>query len=230
MPVLQNNPKFESSRASDRIYTYDLRNRTFPEKAHIGHFSKNQSKTYQIEKSETTETATGFKMEFTIKSRQPVYPLGYVDGFGLYNGYFAQWMILDPLGLETVCCKGKKYKKNRRKKCCGTHYIQTGNNAPCCVGGVPKKRIKRHVKNGTSLDACIADNTKFTTLTGLIMGTGAQAAGSATKAAGKAANKMAKVVLTQIGTKSNAIGWVVTGISLADYAQARTYCERKVCP
>ena len=100
MPVLQNNPKFESSRTGVPTYTYDLRNRTFPEKAHIGHFSKNQPKMYQIEKSETTETATGFKMEFTIKSCQPVYPLGYVDGFGLYNAYFAMVFAMDPTGLR----------------------------------------------------------------------------------------------------------------------------------
>ena len=29
-------------------------------------------------------------------------PLGYVDGLGLYNGYFAQWMGVDPLGTEFI--------------------------------------------------------------------------------------------------------------------------------
>ena len=40
-------------------------------------------------------------------------PLGFVDGFGLYNGYFAEWMILEPTGSAR---KTKRKTKSQAKE------------------------------------------------------------------------------------------------------------------
>jgi hypothetical protein len=74
-------------------------------------------------------------MEFTIKSRQPVYPLGYVDGFGLYNGYFAEGFMMDPsgnvaenplTGYDTSDWGGS----NDSKQCCPE--AKNMSDADCC--------------------------------------------------------------------------------------------------
>ena len=115
MPVLQNNPKFESSRASDRVYTYDLRNRDFRKKPPIGVFENNQSKIRHSEKSQSTETTVRRVYDLTESRTRDEYraryystelgqfisrdPLEYVDGMNMYSGYFARRFELDALGL-----------------------------------------------------------------------------------------------------------------------------------
>ena len=71
-------------------YTYDFRNRKIanphlialggsPQKAHIGHFSKNQPKMHQVKKSQSTETTVSKIYDLTQKSHQPMYRGNYVD-------------------------------------------------------------------------------------------------------------------------------------------------------
>ena len=114
MPVLQNNPKFESSRASDRVYTYDLRNRDFRKKPPIGVFENNQSKIRHSEKSQSTETTVRRVYDLTESRTRDEYraryystelgqfisrdPLEYVDGMNIYSGYFARGFANDPSG------------------------------------------------------------------------------------------------------------------------------------
>ena len=118
MPVLQNNPKFEPSRASTPTHVYDLRNRDFRKKPPLGVFENNQSKIRHSEKSQSTETTVRRVYDLTESRTRDEYraryystelgqfisrdPLEYVDGMSMYSGYFAQRMMMDPSGEKRI--------------------------------------------------------------------------------------------------------------------------------
>ena len=114
MPVLQNNPKFEPSRASTPTHVYDLRNRDFRKKPPLGVFENNQSKIRHSEKSQSTETTVRRVYDLTESRTRDEYraryystelgqfisrdPLEFVDGMNMYSGYFARQFAMDPNG------------------------------------------------------------------------------------------------------------------------------------
>jgi len=86
----------------------------FGEKVPLEAFSENPSESHPDQILYVVESASGQHLFLVEKCASGKYraryfstemgrfisrdPLGYVDGFGLYNGYFAQWLILDPFG------------------------------------------------------------------------------------------------------------------------------------
>ena len=82
----------------------------FDEKVPLEAFSENPSESHQLQKLYLIETASGQYLFLAEKRTSGQYraryfstdmgrfisrdPLGYVDGMGLYNGYFAEWLGL----------------------------------------------------------------------------------------------------------------------------------------
>jgi len=161
-------------------------------------------------------------------NRDPIEEDGGLNLYGMVVNNpvdYRDYLGLSCCGNETlksghVCCNGTQYKKQRRKECCGSNYIQTGNNAPCCDGGTPKDRVTYHEKNGQSLDQCIVDNASLSIDQGQLLG-------PLTSLFKKVLSKT-RVELIIKGVP--VLGWSVTGITTADWWLARSTCTRKVCP
>ena len=98
----------------------------FPEKPLLGDFSKNPQNRDSASHLYLLETQQGYILFLADKSCQPLYPLGYVDGMGLYNGYFGEHLGLDPMGTyysdssteeeEEECEEPPPYKVKKKKK------------------------------------------------------------------------------------------------------------------
>ena len=104
-----------------------------------------------------------------------------------------------------------------------------GLGSCCTSSGWVEPKPRWQMDGYKSMDACIGDNTTLTTLTGLVMGIGAQATSQAASLASKAASGLIRGAATTISTYSNAIGWAVVGITAADYAAARSHCNKSTC-
>ena len=73
------------------------------QKPHIG-LSGNFCPNMHLENSVYLfEVQQGYILFLVEKSCQSLYPLGYVDGMSLYNGYFASHFMLDPYGKCVSC-------------------------------------------------------------------------------------------------------------------------------
>ena len=66
---------------------------------HIGHFCENCSDLYPEKTLYLVEVQQGYILFLAENSCQSLYPLGYIDGMSLYNGYFAEGFGVDPSGL-----------------------------------------------------------------------------------------------------------------------------------
>ena len=69
------------------------------EKPLLGHFCQNCPNSHPEKLLYLVEVQQGYILFLDEKPCQSLYPLGYVDGFGLYGAYFAQGFGLDPSGL-----------------------------------------------------------------------------------------------------------------------------------
>ena len=92
----------------------------YPRKPHIGDFFKVGSKTHQGKKPQVTELHIEYIYDSADNRTRAKYraryfdtemgrfisrdPLGYVDGYSLYTGYFGSKFGMDPSGLKSAFC------------------------------------------------------------------------------------------------------------------------------
>ena len=108
----------------------------FDEKTPIEAFSENPSESHPDQILYLVETASGQHLFLVEKCASGKYraryfstdmgrfvsrdPLGYVDGFGLYNGYFAERLLLDPSGYglskATACTSCADHEPNTQQQ------------------------------------------------------------------------------------------------------------------
>ena len=102
-----------------------------PQKPHIGDFQSDQPKCTCGHELYLIETATGYNALLLVRCTRSMErfisrdPLGYVDGMGLYNGYFAQGFSLDPEGTKLMV----RRLGNKKTKVIELLNILSKNNA-----------------------------------------------------------------------------------------------------
>ena len=116
----------------------------FDQKSLIEPFSENTPESHQVQKLYLIETASGELLILAENRASGKYraryfdtnlgrfisrdPLGYVDGMGLYNGYFAGGFNLDPSGLYIIDYDTGWYiHRDFRKKCNKSNVSKYGN-------------------------------------------------------------------------------------------------------
>ena len=120
----------------------------YPRKPHIGDFFKVGSKTQQKKKPQVIELHIEYNYDSAQNRTRAKYraryfdtemgrfisrdPLGYVDGFGLYNGYFAEEFKLDPYG-EKSFNFWYWYNKGCKKKCTASEIASDTAGYKKCI-------------------------------------------------------------------------------------------------
>ena len=144
----------------------------FDQKAPIGGFSENTPESHQVQKLYLIESASGELLILAENRAGRKYraryfdtnlgrfisrdPLGYVDGMGLYNGYFAQKFGMDPKGLKLLCplkddCESQW--KDKKASICDKHKGFKKWLCELFVGAVP---VPGQAECQASFDACNA--------------------------------------------------------------------------